>query len=356
MDKKMKVAVIGSGQISEIYLTNMIQRFPVLDVIACCSLHGENAKKRAKQFGIRYMTYEEVKQDTTIQMVVNLTPTMAHYDIIKDMLLAGKHVYTEKVICATFQQAAEIQKLANEKGLRVGCAPDTFLGAAIQTGAKAIAEGRIGQITSVSAMMNRNAQLGYIPGRFTTQKGGGIGYDMGIYYVTALLSLVGPAKQVSGLILPAGDQVCIRPDSGHVGEMVHVENENVMMATILFENGVAGTLHFNGRSIYPENPMITVMGTKGILYLPDPNQFGGSVKLLTAMSMENRNPQVEELELLPDYQDNSRGVGVADMAQAILEHRPHRASLEMGVHGLELISLVEKSSVTGVAQKLTTTF
>lgn len=352
----MRVAVVGSGQISEIYLKNMIERFPVLDVVGCCSLHGESAKKRAEQFGIRYMTYDEIRESQEIEIVVNLTPTTAHYQIIKDMLLAGKHVYTEKVICATFAQAEEIRELAGRCGRRVGCAPDTFMGAAIQTGAKAIADGLIGDVTSVCAVMNRNAAFGYIPGRFTVQKGGGIGYDMGIYYVTALLSLLGPAQKVSGMILPAGERVVIRPDSPHLGETVYVDNENVMAASILFKSGVMGSLHFNGRSIYPENPVITVMGTDGILYLPDPNQFGGSVRLLRQMSRENRCPKEEELPLLLDYRDNSRGVGVADMAQAILEGRPHRASLEMGVHGLELISLVEESSKTGREQELTTTF
>ena len=349
--KPMKTAVVGSGQISEIYLKNMINRFPILDVVGCCSLHGENARKRAEQFRIKAMTYEEILEDKEIELVVNLTPTQAHYQIITDMLNAGKHVYTEKVIAPELAQVQAIKELADKKGLRVGCAPDTFLGAAIQTGAKLIEEGAIGDVTSCNVFLNRFSAFGYQPGRFTTQKGGGIGFDMGIYYLTAVMSLLGPVERVCGFSLPAGECVIGDPRSPQKGQPIRVDNENLMVASLMFRSGVAGTLHFNGRCIYPEAPGITICGTKGILYLPDPNRFGGPVKVLKAWQPKAvRIPQVKK------YRDNSRGVGVADMAEAIREGRPHRAAVEMGLHGVEVFCAIEESSRTGRTQEIHSDF
>ena len=134
MQQTMKTAVVGCGAISDIYLQNMINRFQNIEVVACCAKHFENAKKKAEKYGIKACTYEEILQNTSIEMVVVLTPASTHYELIKQALMAGKHVYTEKTMTVTLEEAKELISLANEKGLYLGSAPDTFLGAALQTG------------------------------------------------------------------------------------------------------------------------------------------------------------------------------------------------------------------------------
>lgn len=349
---KIRAAVFGCGQISEIYLTNMINRFCVLEVVACCSKNGASAEKRAEQFRIKAMSAEEIWADSSIDLIINLTPATEHYEIIKRSLLAGKHVYTEKILTPSFDRAKELCELAKEKGLLIGCAPDTFLGCAIQTAKKAIDSGEIGQLMSCSANLNRDCTCGYTPGRFTTLKGGGVGFDVGIYYVTAIISILGSADKVCGFMLNTTPEYIVEDKaSRYYGQKCVVDNENIMTANVLFKNNVAATLHFCGRTIYPETPAIVFYGTKGIIVLPDPNCFGGKV-----MIMRKGENTYSELENEFYFDDNSRGLGAAEMAYSILNDRPHRASVEMATHAVELLCAVEKSSQSGVTQTLSSCF
>ena len=181
--KPVHVGVVGAGMISDIYLKNMINRFTILKVDAICSKNGAHAKEKAKQYGIRACTFEEMLEMKEIEMIVNLTPVPAHYDIIKRALLAGKHVYTEKVITDSTGRAAELIALAEEKGLYLGSAPDTFLGSSIQTVRKALDEGVIGEVTSCSVAANRDNRwlLSYFS--FLRLPGAGICLDYGVYYI-----------------------------------------------------------------------------------------------------------------------------------------------------------------------------
>lgn len=350
--RKIKAAVFGCGQISEIYLENMINRFSCLDVVGCCSKNGASAVKRAEQFGIKAMTAEEILSDASIELIVNLTPATEHYDIIKSALNAGKNVYTEKILTPSYEQVKELCELAKAKNLRIGCAPDTFLGCAIQTAKKAIERGEIGQIMSCSANLNRDCTCSYTPGRFTTLKGGGVGFDVGIYYITAILSVLGSAQKACGFCLNTTPEYVVEDESSpYYGEKCIVDNENIMIGNVIFRNGVATTLHFCGRTIYPETPAIVFYGTKGIIVLPDPNCFGGKVKI-----MRKGEGQYTELENEFFFDDNSRGLGVAEMAWSIAENRPHRASVEMAAHAVEVLCAIEKSSETGVTQQIYSEF
>lgn len=352
LKSKMKTAVVGSGEISEIYLKNMINRFSILDVVGCCSKNNINAQKRASEFHIKTMTFEEILNDKDIELVVNLTPALAHYDIIKRSLSAGKHVYTEKTISPVLEQVKELQNIAVQNKLRIGCAPDTFLGSAIQTAKKALDEGLIGTVTSCHAVDNRNASLSYTPGRFTTQPGGGIGFDVGIYYITALLYLLGPVKAVNGLSVNTTPEYTItNTASPYYGQTCTIENENMMLANLIFKNGILGTLHFNGRCIDPEVPSITLYGTKGILTLPDPNCFGGQVKI-----MKEGETEFSPLNSVFGFSDNSRGIGAAEMAWSIRLNRPHRANITMGLHAVDLLNCIVASNNSSKTQYLSTEF
>ena len=192
----MTVGVTGAGAISDIFLENMINRFEILNVKSICSRKFEKAEKKAEQYGIQATTYQEMLMDPDIEIIVNLTPADAHFEVIKAALEAGKHVFTEKAMAETYQQAKALCRLADEKGLYLGSAPETFMGSACQTGIKAVREDMAGEVTSFHIQANRNLDLLTSFAPSLRVPGGGIGMDYGIYYLTEVLSILGPVKQV----------------------------------------------------------------------------------------------------------------------------------------------------------------
>ena len=346
--KKMHVGVIGAGAISDIYLKNMMNKHEQLEVVAISAKHLENARKKAAEYGIEACTVEELLANPKIGMVVNLTPASVHYELIKAALLAGKHVYTEKTITDDVGKAKELLELAEEKHLYLGAAPDTFLGASWQTARKAVDEGILGEIHSFSISANRNNDLLLSLFAFLRQPGGGILYDYGVYYLTALVSLLGPVARVGGVVgTPYPTHRNIIPDSPQFGQMMDTPNESQVSAVLQLKNGICGTLHMDADCVMADQAYFAIYGTKGILYLTDPNQFGGSVKFLPNAS-DPRNPvQATELCGFSQYAENSRGIGPAEMAEAIFEGRPNRASKEMAYHVLEALSGILESSERG---------
>ena len=352
MVRPMRTAVVGCGEISEIYLQNMTSCFSVLEVCACCSQHGESARQKAERYGLRACTFEEILADTSIELIVNLTPAPAHYDIVRRSLLAGKHVYTEKILTPELSSARELLELAREKGLVLGAAPDTFLGAAVQTAKAAADQGMIGRITSCHASVNRDLSALYTPGAFGTLPGGGIGFDLGVYYLTVLLCILGPVAQAAGMLRTNGPQRVMKdPASPRYGEEFPIQNENLMTGVLAFENGVLGTLHFTGCSILPEAPHIQLYGSQGILYIPNPNMFGGQV-LVQKKGMEAPLPLPHSF----GFAGNCRGLGVAEMAWAIRGSRPNRASGALAYHALEVFTAIAKSSQNGRFEQVASRF
>ena len=197
---RMKTVILGCGNISDAYLSTVTKRFRILDVFGCCNRTREKAVQKAEQYGIRALTTEEMLSDPSIELVINLTPAAAHYATNKMLLQAGKHVYTEKTLAVELEEAAELVALADEKNLCLGVAPDTFLGEAYQTGRRAIEEGLIGEVTSFSITCNRcyDLLLCFFP--IIRVPGNGILYDYLVYYITALVSLLGPVREVVELI------------------------------------------------------------------------------------------------------------------------------------------------------------
>ena len=204
MDKKIKTAVVGCGMISNIYIKNLKNLFSIIDLVAVGDRNPAAAEEKARTYGVpRVMTIDEIAASDEIELVINLTPAFVHYGVIKQMLLAGKHVWTEKVITNTLEEARELVNLANEKGLYLGVAPETVLGAGIQTARRALDTGMIGDVSSGVVTINRNQSLNAELFGFLRGNGGSLPYDVGVYYVAALLCLLGPVRAVSAFGAPA---------------------------------------------------------------------------------------------------------------------------------------------------------
>ena len=354
MERKIKTAVVGCGMISNIYIKNLKNVFSIIDLVAVGNRSRAAAEEKAGTYGIdRVMTIDEIAASDEIELVVNLTPAYAHYDIIKKMLLSGKHVWTEKTMTATLDEARELVRIAEEKGLYLGVAPDTVLGAGLQTARRAIETDMIGTISSGIAVINRNQPLNSEYYTFLRGEGGSLPYDVGVYYIGALLSLLGPVKAIRAFGAPA---------PLHTPEFMYLSAEekpwqipgsNVISASLQFECGALVSVLFDGNTVNAPQHNITLFGSRGILKIGDPNTFNGPVSLIYADQPECTLPfthgynGVNTIEESPFDFYGHRGVGVAEMAYAIRAGRPNRCSKEYGLHCLEVLAGMEESAATG---------
>lgn len=363
--KRVKIAVVGCGIVSHVYLRNLTRLFSITEVVAVADLNRGLAEEAQRTYGIpRIMTAEEIAADPEIEMVVNLTATSAHYAIIKQMLLAGKHVYTEKTMTAELWQAQELVKLAEEKRLCLGVAPDTVLGGSIQTARWAIDQGLIGDVTSFMVSINRAQMLNSERFRFLRGLGGALPYDVGIYYVAALLMLLGPAKEVTGFGAPAPLREKQFLYNENDPDTWQIPGNNVVAGSLRMANGALGMLHFDGNTIGVERSAFRIYGTTGILELGDPNCFGDPVILCKPESAPCELPLTHGYKggsVLTDATDfekgyGNRGIGVAEMAWAIRKGRPNRLNKEMGLHALEILAGLDKAAETGKTYRMTSTF
>ncbi len=324
----MKVGIVGCGNISNIYL-EAGKKFDILDIVAVSDLDMARAQAKAAEHGVAKAVYvDELLADPEIEIVINLTVPGAHYDVCKAALEAGKHAYVEKPLSLTRAQGRDLLETASAKGLRVGGAPDTFLGAALQTCRKLVDDGAIGlPIAATAFMLGRGVETWHPNPEFFFKPGGGPMFDMGPYYLTALVSLLGPLKRVTGSAQMSFPERLItsQPLSG---QKIVVETPTHIAGIMDFAGGAVGTI-ITSFDVWAHNlPPIEIHGSEGSLSVPDPNMFSGAVKLY-------RDGKWEEVPLTHGYADNSRGIGVADMAYAIGEGRPHRASGELTFHVLD---------------------
>ena len=342
------VGVIGAGSISGIYLKNMTERFPQLDVVCVAANHLESAKARAAEYGLEGCTVDALLADPRVEMAVILTPVGTHYELIRRALLAGKHVYTEKTLTDDPEKAAELLALAEEKGLYLGAAPDTFLGAAWQSARSAIDGGLIGRVTGFSIAANRDNRVLLSLFPITRQPGAGVLYDYGVYYLTALVSLLGPVARVGGMTTHAYDSmVNTVPGAGDFGANLPAPNESRAAAVLRLESGVTGTMLIDADSHITDQAHFAVYGTDGILYLTDPNQFGGTVRFLPNVTDWNTPSLPMDLWNYSAYGDNCRGLGPAEMADAILHDRPNRANKHLACHVLEVLTAILRGGENG---------
>jgi len=338
---KVKVGIVGCGNISGIYF-KAGQRFADIEIVACTDLDLERAKAVAETHGVRALEMEAFFADPEIQIVLNLTIPAAHGEVALRALRAGKSVYNEKPLAQRRREAREMIGLAREKGLRVGCAPDTFLGGGLQTCRKLIDSGAIGQPVGATAfMLSRGVETWHPNPEFFYKKGAGPLFDMGPYYITALTSLLGPVKQLSGSARISFPQreVTSQP---HAGAIIEVETPTHVSALLEFETGPTATLVTSFDVMKHRLPWIEIYGADGSLVLPDPNTFGGSV-LLYKRGWENWG----ETPLEFGYSDNSRGLGLADMAAAIRTGRDHRCNERLSYHVLDVMHSILDSAESG---------
>lgn len=344
MHKKVRTAVIGSGRISAEYLQNMMHTFNNLEVVACSSANMENARKKAAQFGIEARTNEEILADPTIEMVVVLVPAPAHAELIEKALLAGKHVYTEKTMTVELEDAKRLVALAKEKGLYFGSAPDTFLGDAWQTARKALEDGIIGDVVSFSMNINRNIDFMASLFEFLRLPGGGFAYDYGVYYLTALVSLLGPVQDLYSVVKnKASTRINCAPMSADFGKPYSYQNESQIYALMNLESGVTGTVSMNGDSALQDLALFWIYGSKGVLKLTCANDFGGEVHWIPS-SFDPEEGMARVLPSVSPLKEHCRGIGPADMAMAIQTGTTHRANAEMALHVLDVIECMMLSA------------
>jgi predicted dehydrogenase len=341
MSTPLGVGILGCGNISDIYFKNLTTRFPWLEVRACCDLDPERSGAKEATYGVKAEPDAETllaRED--ISMVLNLSTPPAHAPLNQMILEAGKHAYVEKPFALTVEDAKQTLGLAKQKGLLVGCAPDTFLGAGIQTARRVIDEGRIGKVVSCNAYMMCPGHESWHPDpEFYYAVGGGPMLDMGPYYITALVTCVGPVNSVSGMTGAAFEERTITSEKKH-GQKIPVETPTHLAGTMLFENGAIGTIVTSFDVFKTTHPRIEIHGTEGSLIVPDPNTFTGEVLLSVG-----RKSDWESIEIQPEtYAPNSRGIGLADLALAIRDGRVPRASGELAAHVLDVMLAFERSS------------
>ena len=354
--KKTVTGVIGSGAVSGIYLQNMISRFANLEVKGIASASYENAKKKADEFGITaYENTEELLKDSGIELVVVLIPVGAHYEVIKAALLAGKNVYTEKTMTETAEQARELCRIAEEKGLFLGSAPDTFLGTCFQTGRKAVDDGLIGEVHSFSISVTRNNDLLTAMFPFLRLSGAGALRDYLVYYLTALVSVLGPVKSVYAVLkTPYPKRMNNVPDTKGFKEEIETPNEAVIAAVLEMENGIVGTIHEDNETVAFDRADFTICGRDGVLVLGNPNKFGDQVRILKSDGWHAAEPVTPETAGF--YSDNARGIGPAELADAMTENRLSRTDKYMACHVLDIIEAMEKSNEEHIMVKVNSSF
>ncbi|NBD27708.1 Gfo/Idh/MocA family protein [Paenibacillus glycinis] len=340
--KPVKVGIIGCGNISRIYFKNLKQ-YPEVELVAAADIDIERAKERAAEYDVpNAYTVEQLLADPEIEIVVNLTIPKAHASVCLQALEAGKHVYVEKPIVVTREEGKQVLELAAAKGLRVASAPETFLGGGIQTCRKLIDEGAIGTPVSATGFMICGGHENWHPDpEFYYEVGGGPMFDMGPYYLTAFVTLFGPISRVTGSARISYPERTITSEKKR-GKKIAVETPTNITGVLDFENGLIGTLITSfDAAAGTALPNIEVHGSAGTLLVPDPNGFGGVVKLRRA------GGDWEEIELTHGFTDNNRGIGVADMARAIREGGQHRANGEMAYHVLEAMHGIHDASRDG---------
>lgn len=340
--KPAKTAIIGCGKIFPAYARGC-RMFRALDLKYCADVHADAAEARAEEFGLAAAGIEELLADPSIEIVINLTVPKVHAEVGRRILEAGKHVYSEKPLALDVSEGAALLALAGQKGLRAGCAPDTFLGAGLQTSRKLIDDGRIGRPLSGTAFMLSPGPESWHPNpAFYYQKGAGPMFDMGPYYITALVHLLGPVANVCAVTSKARSER-LATCKEHFGEMLPVEVPTHYSGSLIFESGavINIAISFDVHGSTRGNNPIEIYGSEGSLGVPDPNTFGGPVSLLRA-----EDGKWNDIPLAFDYTENSRGIGVADMVHAIRSGRPHRCSGDLALHVLDVMNAFEKSSNT----------
>lgn len=361
MTDTLGIGVIGCGNISTAYFT-LAPLFKGIEMRACADLNLDAARAQAEKFGLKPQSVEDILQNPDIDVIVNLTIPDAHYAVTRQILEAGKHAYSEKPLVLSVEEGRDLEALASAKGLTVGCAPDTFLGGAHQQARAHVDDGGIGKITSGTAVVMSHGMEHWHPNPdFFFKPGGGPILDLGPYYIANLINLIGPIKRVGALTSSAMDTRTISSQP-RAGETLKVETPTNIHALLEFEQGATVTLISSWDVWAHQHSNMELYGTKGSMYVPDPNFFGGKVHA-------GGNDFSEVVEL-PEWdhpfgipnQDHNNGKlanyrcsGLAAMADSIMNGTDNRCSLERTLHGVDAMTSILRSGETGQFVELSTT-
>lgn len=356
MTKNLGVGIIGCGNISAAYL-QLAPMFKGYDIVAVADINMDNARARAAEFNVRADTVEDLLAASDVDLVINLTIPAAHVDVSRAVLQAGKHVYSEKPFVLSLSEAQELGDIAKANNLRIGSAPDTFMGGSHQMARSLIDAGAIGKVTSGAAVVMSSGMEDWHPNPdFFFQQGGGPILDLGPYYICNLVQLLGPVAQVTSMTGMASDTRTIA-NGPRNGETIPVETPTTIHAVMKFKSGAIVTL-LSSWDVHSNNhPIMELYGTDGTMDLPDPNFFGDDVKVIprggTAAAKSWDHPFG-----VPNFEDtkaNYRGAGLADMAMAIAEDRPHRCNDTFATHVVEVMTAILEAGETGKVITMTTT-
>ncbi|MFB9947329.1 Gfo/Idh/MocA family protein [Rhizobium puerariae] len=360
MPRELGVGIMGCGNISTTYF-QLAPLFKGLKVLACADLNDDAAEMRAKEYGVKAQSIADLLDNDELNVIVNLTIPAAHFSVSKAILEAGKHVYSEKPLTITLEEGKALQALAKERGLAVGCAPDTFLGGAHQLARKYIDDGSVGRITSGTChVMSPGMEMWHPNPGFFFLEGGGPILDLGPYYIANLINLIGPVKRVAALTSMASPTRTVTSEPLK-GQVIPVETPTNIHALLEFASGATVTLSASWDVWSHRHANMELYGTEGSLFVPDPNFFGGTVEA------SGRNKNIEPLEpwdhpfgiLNQDSPQgpraNYRTAGLADMAMALIDGRDARCSLERSLHGVDVMTSILKSGAEGRFVELSTT-
>jgi len=367
MNKVFKVGLIGCGHISETYF-RAEKYFNNIKIVKCADINHRNALKCAKTYKIKALSVRELLKDQEVEIILNLTIPKAHYQIAKQSLLNGKHVYSEKPMAINFKDGKDLLKIAKSRKLYIGNAPDTFLGGGIQKSKELVDKKIIGKIKLGNAIFAFPGVQSYHPNPepWFAKKEGGPVIDMGPYYLTALVNLLGPAKKVTGSIVNGAKRrtIGIGPKKN---KTFKVECPTTYLSTIIFENGTVIRLTLSFDVIAHQRNHIELYGDKGSMIVPDPNMFGGSVYVckklgkpwkeyktnkmpLGRINIRSQSSRANESPTNANY----RGAGLAEMAYAIENKKINKCNGELSLHVLDIIQSTMKASITGIPQKIKT--
>jgi predicted dehydrogenase len=360
MTKTFGVGIIGCGNISTTYFS-LAPLFKGLEVRACADTNEAAAKARAAEYNVRAESVDALLADDELDVIVNLTIPDAHYPVTKRILEAGKHAYSEKPLVLTLEQGEELARIAREKKLAVGCAPDTFLGGAHQQARQYIDQGGVGRITSGTChVMGPGMEMWHPNPDFFFNPGGGPILDMGPYYIANLINLIGPIRRVAALASKAWESRTITSEP-RKGEVLQVKTPTNIHALLEFANGATITLSASWDVFAHRHANMELYGTEGAIFVPDPNFFGGTVEVA------GRDRAIHALEAWDHpfgkfNQDhpghgplaNYRTAGLADMVQALDQGRDARCSLERTLHAVDVMTSILKSGDTGEFISMTT--
>lgn len=347
---KLKVGIIGCGNISAIYMKNL-KTFSSVELVACADRVQERARERAEEFGVACRSEPEgLLEDPGIDLILNLTTPDAHGEIGLRTVRAGRHLYNEKPLAVELDEARALLREAEARGLRVGCAPDTVLGAGIARCRALIDGGAIGRPLAGTAFFVCPGHESWHPDPdFYYKRGGGPLFDMGPYYLSALITLLGPVRRVTGSSQRGHNERTIGSGPRR-GERIDVEVATHVAGVLDFVSGPVVSFLMSFDVHAAQLPRIEIYGSEGSVSVPDPNTFGGPVSLFKS----DRGAWAEEA-LVEGYDQESRGLGVAEMACAIAEGRPHRVSGEVALHVLEIMHAVHRASERSCHVDLETT-